>query len=440
MRCIEQYELAKPKVDEIELKDFRGYQVGKLLYASLWGMYSLTSGQKLKRILALLACKTLWLSDCEDTVDGQNLALEVRFPGEKERKDNKAIFQNLYQYMKPAKHLLLEKHYQLHLLGTLKRLNRLLRYCIGVNGFSLLEKLYLAAQLVLVKELSELLEKKNVFQNIKYMLIFQEYDTISSTVIQYAHQHAVRVISPQHSMPMNRHENTDQLFFDGFLCDYKLVWNDFEKDQYLLAGVDPNRLFVVGNTKTLGEPQRAENSAAALTQEQWRSFGVLLDYPKSDGAIEASRQLLAVAKALAESEGMRCIVKLHPTDHAKRYADVLDTAWAQVLSPEVSMEEYQERVAFSLAHVTGAIFDLICNGYYVFQYIRGEKYPVDLDDIYRFTSLKELTQNVRQWRDDFEQYQKEYEKIIQKYRVTDARRKHDVFFQKLFAGELDSPK
>ena len=289
---------------------------------------------------------------------------------------------------------------------------------------------------MMVKGLIEYLERMEFFEGYRYLLIFQEYDTISSTVIQNAHLHGVKVISPQHGMPMNRHEDKDQLFFDGFQCDYKLVWNEFEKQQYISAGVSADRIFIVGNTKTLCmEDYCSESHPDYITMEKTEDFGVLLNCPQNDNAFEDNCRLLEAAQFLAVEKGLHFYIKLHPMDSISKYKEILKCNCAYVLEPNITMKEYQKCVRFSIAHITAAIFDLIYDGCFVFQYIMGENYPVDISSIYKFTSPKELLVKYNKWTCDFLHYKEVYQETVNKYYVINAKERHDAFFKYLLSEE-----
>ncbi len=450
MKRITLYESAKQQIDQLKIVDLPDYECGKLLYADIWHMYDFSLMQKLKRTAALIVCNPMHLSCYPDSVESENIAIEIHFTDHVQRADNAAIYNNLYEYLKPARHVLIEKKYKADLKGILKRIRRLFKYASCIEGFKVSERLYLAAQLVMVKGLTERLDEIQLFKGSRYLLIFQEYDTVSSSIIQNARLHGVKAISPQHGMPMNRHENADQMFFDGFQCDYKLLWNEFTKKQYMSAGISEDRLFVVGNTKEmkkvedncgLQKPASVSSDGGtenAGNEDEAERFGVLLDYPKNDGAYENNCSLLKAAEELAEAAGMKYLIKPHPTDLPERYSGKYSPEISEMLDAGVSMEEYKEKVRFSLAHITGAIFDLIYDGRFVFQYITEERFPVDLDGIYRFSSPQELIEKHAAWQSEFVRYGEEFKKTVEKYRICDAKERHDMFFENLFSGKLDS--
>lgn len=436
MRRIEQYEQAKPIADNLKVKDMAKYEVGKILYADIWNMYGFSRIEKLKRIAALILCNPINFSECLDSKESKNIALEIQYKGHVERIDNSTIYNNLYRYLKPSKHMILEKKYIFHPRGCLKRLVRLINYFGDIRHFTIAERLYLAAQLVMVKGLIEYLERMEFFEGYRYLLIFQEYDTISSTVIQNAHLHGVKVISPQHGMPMNRHEDKDQLFFDGFQCDYKLVWNEFEKQQYISAGVRDDRIYIVGNTKTLCmEDFCSESYPDYSSLEKTEDFGVLLNCPQNDNAFEDNCKLLEAAQILAVEKDLHFYIKLHPLDSISKYKEILKCNCAYVLEPNITMKEYQKYVKFSIAHITAAIFDLIYDGCFVFQYVMGENYPVDISSIYKFTSPEELLVKYSKWTCNLLYYKEMYQATVNKYYIKNAKERHDAFFKYLLSEE-----
>lgn len=441
MKRITQYESAKLRIDQLKIKDLSNYEVGKILYTDIWGMYALSLMQKIKRVMALMVCNPLHLSRYPDYVEGKDIALEIHYTNDVPRADNATIYNNVYEYLKPARHVLLEKKYKIQLSGILRRLVRLFQYASSISGFAMSERLYLAAQLVMIKGFIEHLDATSFFKGSRYLLIFQEHDTISNAVIQNAHTYGVKVISPQHGMPMNRHEGSDQMIFDGFQCDYKLVWNDFAKAQFLSAGIDKNKIFVVGNTKNLyATPTNVESGSSfegSRFSDKPLFFGVLLNYPKNDRAFEYNCMLLSAAVELAKAIGMAFCVKPHPADSVDRYEKIMKSGMAEIIPASVTMHEYQQKVLFSIAHVTGAIFDLIYDGCFVFQYIMGENFPVDIDDIYKFSTPEELIDHFLKWKANYNTYATEYQKIVDKYYISDVKERHDNFFIQLFAGELE---
>ena len=63
---------------------------------------------------------------------------------------------------------------------------------------------------------------------------------------------------------------------------------------------------------------------------------------------------------------------------------------------------------------------------------------MELDDIYRFTSSVELVEHFNRWKVNYTNYRTDFQKIVDKYRILDARERHGAFFNYLFAEELEN--
>lgn len=433
MKKIDKYEINKIKLKQIKISNLTDYDIPKMLYADLWHMEELSNTQKIVRVLAHIMCKTLHIRKFEDDCDSTNIAVEIQYPGNIFRKDNQTIFSNLYHYLKPARHILVTKQYIFDPKGIGGRLVGLYRCFRQVQGLPFCSRLFLAAQLVMVRAFIGSMKKVFVSRYC-FLLIFQEHDTISNAIIQTAQQYGTKVISPQHGMPMNRHEDNDQLHFDCFLADYKLCWNEATKLQFLSAGIDEKRLVVVGNTKKMYMPLTAKKE-----KKSFDVFGVVLDGPYIDQGIENNKSLIMIAVKLATEFRLNCVVKLHPFDKKENYLSEIHSSFAKVsiLDASITMEEYEDLVDFSLGHTTGAMLDLIYDNCFVFQYKTEVEFPIETDDIYIFHDYEELQKNYLKWKGYYEFYKTKYEDIVKKYRVENPIELHNRFFQTLFQNECN---
>lgn len=428
MRKIEKYKINKEKLKQIKISNLTDYNIQKMLYADLWHMEELSNTQKIARVLLQIICKTLHISKFEDDFNSINMAVEIQYPGNIFRKDNQAIFCNLYNYLKPARHILIKKQYIFDLKKIGHRIVDLCKYFQQMQGFQFCNKLFLAAQLVMVSNFIDDIRKFFRFGQCRFMLIFQEHDTISNVIIQTAKQYGVQVISPQHSMPMNRHEDSDQLFFDCFSCDYKLLWNEASKKQFLSAGINEKHLVVVGNTKKMHIPNKKTEE-----KKMTNNFGIVLDGPMIDGATGNNRELVNIALKLSDEFGLGCIIKLHPFDEKERYLYKIRNVFAKaiILDTEAVMEQYEQMVDFSLGHTTGAMLDLIYDGCFLFQYKTDVKFPIETEDIYWFQDYEELRSKYIKWKENYEYYSKNYGDVVKRYHVENPVELHNEFFNKL---------
>lgn len=430
MKQIEQFYAYKAKMENIRLAEFKNYDISKILNCDVWNMISLSNIDIIKRVMAHIICKSIFIDELEDSIsESQFLAIEIKL-NENNRADNQTIFNNLYSFIRPSKHYVIRKKYKFDLKNIFLRLSKLFRYA-KVFQIGLLKNLYLSAQLVMADGLLSTLGAIDLNKT-KYLLLFQEHDTISQTCIQFMHMHNIKCITPQHGMPMNRHEDYDQMFFEGFGCDYKLLWNDFTKHQFVSAGVPEDKLFVVGNTKLLYSDDKS------IKHKPTNTFGVLLDYPLYENASESNRKLLEIANRMSEYTGLRGVVRLHPVDSKEKYADLVNGKNLTFSKEKATLRDFEKEIDFSLAHITGAIIDLIYDGCFVFIYQNGQNYPIETDDIYKFDSYESLKAKIDKWNENIDGYGRDYKKIIDLYNTVNPLQGHERFFKEVLKHERNN--
>lgn len=427
MKKIDKYYIEKRKIIDVKISDFKEYNIPKLLCCDIWNVIDLTIKQVLIRVIAQLFCRILHITEDTDSNTSKNIAIEIKYSNDI-RKDNQTIFNNIYKYLQPASHFTIIKKYKLDILRIPYRFFYFCKYILSFKNISLKNKLFLSAQLMMLKDFQSKLDKNIEFKQYKRMLIFQEHDTISSFIIQTAQKQKVKVLVPQHGSPMNRKEDFDQMFFEGFLANYKLLWNKFTYEQFLKAGISENNLFIVGNTKNLNIKYNR------LPHENLFSiFGVVLEWPLNINADENNKRLLLIAEKLSKKYNLTYIVKIHPVDNINKYEAILSDKYCKgFVDKNISMTEYGRNVIFSLAHVTGAIIDLICDYRFVFIHkTKDINYPIETDNIYQFTNYSQLDNNFNIWKNNYDYYKQEYKKIVDKYYVKNAKELHDKVIYKI---------
>lgn len=424
MSRIHEYYKLKSKIGNLVIDGL--WDAQKLLGADIWNLTVLNTREKMIRIAAILLCDVISVKEYPDSVNSSCLAVEIMYFKTAPRKDNKQIFRNLYSYLKPAVHILVEKRYKINLLYLLSKWKRLNIYRKMFPNFGKINSMYISAQLLVANELKA---KCSFLEDKKLLLIFQEDDLLSSTIVQMAQSKNICVVAPQHGMPLNRKEDIDQLPFDGFLADYKLLWSEAAKEQFLSAGIEDSRLVIVGNTKKMDDD-------VVTPVENNRVLGIILDCPDYEYAKEVNMKMLDFAKKLAKQNHLRIVVKVHPRDRLKCYRAVLKNE--ELLDMGTTMEEFEKMVSISIGHTSGAIFDLIYDGKIVFQYVDDKKYPVETLDICKFRNDKELSCIYQAWENDWGLHYKHYmEEVVPRYHTLNARGRHNEFFKKILGRLCD---
>lgn len=427
MRKIDRFYKYIGIIDNIKIKEFENINILKILYCDIWNMFGLTKIGMLKRIIAQILFNPIQVKFLDDETHISNrMAVQVKVADT--RQDNQTIFENLLGFLRPNSNILVEKKYVFNPQKIVKKIILEIRFIKAIKGISFIERSYLASQLLLVNELRKRFIEITNWEKIEYLLIFQEHDTISSYICQFAHIHNIKIISPQHGMTFNRYEDLDQLIFEGFLADYKLLWNEFEKQQFISAGIDSSKLYVVGDTKLI------YNKSSTNLSIHTDKIGVVLDCPLIENAIEVNRFLIHAANAMGEQYHKEVIIRLHPMDNRENYSNCIDSA--QIVDKNVAMSQFTESIDFAVAHITGAIVEMISAGKLVFIYKNKQYYPIESCDLCFFEDIQELRKNYDEWIGNVELHDKEYKKIVSLYHVDNIRERHEQFFGELFDNKI----
>lgn len=418
------YENDKIKLNNLKSKDFIDYDMQKMLYNDVWHMQEIKGLQRIIRAVVQVICNGIEVSVCTDNSAGEFVVVEVK-DSDIKRADNDTIMNNLFDYIHPYGHVLIRRNYRIDFKGIKKRLKIFVDNLKVFKNLSLSKRIFLCQRLIVVKEVIDLLDEYKIFDSRKKLLIFQEHDTVSNTVIQKAHISGLKVVSPQHSSPIYNNRDFFQVFFDAFSCDYKLLWNEFTKRQFTAAGINEEKLYVVGNTKKLKSEKNFISEAVN------NKFGILLDWPKGENAVDYNIKLIELANKIAEKYACGFYVKLHPVDSVENYKGLINNTYGEVLDKTTSMEQFENMVDFSVAHNTSAIIDLIYDEKTVFVYRMEKSFPVITDDIYNFNDIEEFIDKYNKWNDNKEKYKEEYKNIISLYYTKNSKELHKKFFESL---------
>lgn len=166
----------------------------------------------------------------------------------------------------------------------------------------LLKQKYLFKQIVLIlRILIEIKDKQDEVEHSahtnKYKLLVVLYDTysIDNYFVQFFASKGIKTATLQHGVmlaPRKGLENNIDfagLEFKNFVSDYFLVWNQFTKNEAIKAGLDEDKIKVLGIAKCLNSQSMEFGSK--------KVFGIILDgeYEKENNSI-----MIDIANIFAE--------------------------------------------------------------------------------------------------------------------------------------------
>lgn len=133
--------------------------------------------------------------------------------------------------------------------------------------------------------------------------------------------------------------------YANFVSDYLLCWGEATRQEYIRFGFKPEQLITVGWIK---------NWSNSRFQYLDGVFGVMLN---SETSKDSNYELLRLARTIADHLNLNYIVRLHPSSSPRQYKLYLGNQCIDC--NHYNLEDYLNRVGFSIAHMTGAVIEML---------------------------------------------------------------------------------
>ncbi|WP_369650583.1 MULTISPECIES: hypothetical protein [unclassified Variovorax] len=149
-----------------------------------------------------------------------------------------------------------------------------------------------------------------------------------------------------------RNMSSDAEAYSNFVSQRMLCWGKATQAEFSRCGFPPENLIVSGWVK--------DWSRLALPRERTISksvFGVMLN---ADSAKESNLELIATARFIAQELGLQYLIRLHPWSNPKEYLGSLDEHLQGIGHFDIAT--YLNGVDFSLAHMSGAVVEVLYAG------------------------------------------------------------------------------
>ena len=241
---------------------------------------------------------------------------------------------------------------------SLFRLIRNINFCYDMryllNDYSFSEWLLAMNLFIEMKDVEDEMNKKIILN--RYNLCFCFYDAapFQNFLIQYAKKHGCKTATLQHGIMLSpRPGIEDNLDFAGHefkasVSDYFLVWNEFTKSEAIKAGIDAERLKILGVSKCIGvtPPTYSPNS---------NIIGIFLD-----GKFEEHNNvpLIEIVQEWAKKNSYKCIFRYHPDYKATEYDTYLDKSVSNTCKKTVSLYDFIKDISFCVVANSTVLFEL----------------------------------------------------------------------------------
>lgn len=240
------------------------------------------------------------------------------------------------------------------------------------------ERIKIYSLLIELLDVLKSLEKID-FSQYKLAFCFYDAEPFQNLFSQYAKLQGCKSATLQHGIMLApRASVVNNIDFSGiefysFVSDYFLVWNEFTKLEAIKAGINEDRIQVLGISKCIAKPQLKNNRDSNL-------IGVFLD-----GEFEKHNNipLITITQEWARQKSMRCVFRYHPNFNGDEYASIIDTSISEVCPKEVSLPEFVENSLFCVLANSTVLFEL---EYYCIPFLRYSSNDL-LDKFKDYSSL-----------------------------------------------------
>ncbi len=279
---------------------------------------------------------------------------------------------------------------QLYLRGFAHKARTLVSIYRDLNCISIVKhKMYLATRILHALELKKKLVQLNASP--KVFICFFDGELLANLAAQFYQKKGATTVTNQHGQQVFRSHSEDLLNQSQILnltCDYFIARGQYEKDQFIKAGYEENRIKVLGSLNSNQDVIRKASSG---------EFGVFLDFPGFSFAHESNLELIRIAEKVSRITGNHYILKVHPYDNIKAYSSITTSYCVESIQNARNLADIFLEMDFGILHASSVYADIIAYGKKAFRYDSGIYFPLTEDQNNTFSSANDLVAKLSRW-------------------------------------------
>lgn len=195
--------------------------------------------------------------------------------------------------------------------------------------------------------------KQVEFLKYKLVIVFFDSETCANLLVQMAKENGCKTATLMHGIyvapqkdPKNPFE--DGANFRGFVSDYLLAWNEFDRDQAEKSGIAVDQIKVVGSQKFI-------DVQAPQKHRKTNSFGVILGWDHD----KENRELIEIANCVAANLGMTYYLKYHPLCKGHEYNKLVSKSCIGNIDRTIKVKAYVEQTDFTIVGTSAMFVELL---------------------------------------------------------------------------------
>lgn len=267
------------------------------------------------------------------------------------------------------------------------------------------DRSFLAIQMMKRKWVLERIKKLNIHPNI--VMCFFDSAPDENVLMQYFKQQGAITITNQHGQSVYQSYeydlvNQSQIF--NFKCDYYLAKGEMQREQFVKAGFDPNRIKLLGVVGGRNGKTR---------HNKLFCFGVYLDCPSLPYAEKSNSEMINLAKEVAKKINYKYLIKIHPAEIEGKYNHMIDENCVGIYGKDALLNETFEKIDFGIIHESATYVDIYFYGLRCFRFLTEIPYDISYkDDVFRDSD--ELKEKILRWNNLDANLKNDYIKKVRK--------------------------
>lgn len=189
----------------------------------------------------------------------------------------------------------------------------------------------------------------------KFVVVYYDVNTDDNYVVQACEASNIVTMTLQHGI-FAKKESVDSisdfgLEFTESIADYYLCWNQYTKDEAIKAGMNPERIVVLGIPKYINITNNN-----TINNYVRNTFGVILN---SKSFHIHNQELIKIANEISSSLNVKYIVRYHPQLKGNEYSYLYGPNYLENDDNKTTIEDYAQKVDFTIISSSSVFVDLI---------------------------------------------------------------------------------
>lgn len=193
-----------------------------------------------------------------------------------------------------------------------------------------------------------------LLQGSSRLVTFCDAHPLENLAVQIGRASGTFTLTNQHGQYRGLTESNmspDAEAYANFVSHQMLCWGAATRDEFVRLGFDSDQFAITGWVREWQLPDHGPD------RERKGVFGVMLN---GENARASNPRLIDTAKRIAEGLGLRYVVRLHPLNDPRDYANLVDGNCEFIGVRD--LRAYLDETDFSIAHMTGATIEMLHAG------------------------------------------------------------------------------